>query len=155
MPDNKLSGSIIGVQIGSKRLQCQAEAVLTLTTDTSEDALCKPDDVSESAIPFKTYTATSRGWNITVNGSLLKDSFTTLNDDVNLAKLFIDGAVNIDNVYFRTLPDQQFEDNDMIFNGAAILTNFAITAPVTGAVTTAATFQGNGALTYTFPPKTT
>ena len=155
MADNKLSGTIVGVQIGSTRLQCQAEAVLTLTADTSEDALCKPDDVSESAVPWKTYTATARSWNITVNGAILKDSFATLNNDSNLAKLFIDGAINIDNVYFRTLADQQFLDNDMIFNGAATLTNFSITAPVTGAVTTAATFQGNGPLAYTFPPKTT
>lgn len=155
MPDNKLSGSIIGVQIGSTRLQCQAEAVLTLTADTSEDALCKPDDVSESGTPWKTYTATARGWNITVNGSILKDSFATANDDVNLAKLFVDGNIEIDNVYFRTLADQQFSDNDIVFNGAATLTNFGITAPVTGAATTAATFQGNGPLAYSFPPKTT
>ena len=117
--------------------------------------LCKELETEGATIPFKTFTADSREWSIDVSQSLLKDSFATLNNAINLGKLFVDGNIEIASILFRTKVDQNFADNDMIYEGAAILTNFSITAPSTGANTTSATFQGNGILTATFPPKTT
>lgn len=155
MATNKIPGNIIGIQLGSDWLQCQAEATLNMVANTSEDALCKELESESSDAPWKTFTVDSREWNIDVAQSLLKDSLATLNNGVNLGKLFIDGDLEIASILFRTKVDQQFADNDMIYEGAAILTNFSITAPATGANTTSATFQGNGALTYSFPPKTT
>jgi len=155
MATNKIPGNIIGVQLGSNWLQCQAEASLNMTLNTSEEALCKVLDDDSDDAPWKTHTADSREWSIDVNQSLLKDSFATLNNGVNLGKLFIDGDVEITSILFRTKTDQKFADNDMIYEGAAILTKFSISAPATGANTTSATFLGNGALTYSFPPKTT
>jgi hypothetical protein len=155
MASNKIPGNIIGVQIGDDWLQCQAEATLNMVGNTSEDELCKKLEAEGDDAPWKTFTIDSREWSIDVGQSLLKDSFATLNDPVNLGKLFIDGDLEIASILFRTKVDQQFADNDMIYEGAAILTNFSVTAPSTGANTTSATFQGNGALTYSFPPKTT
>lgn len=157
MATNQIAGKIIGVMLGSTWLQCQAEATLNMVGNTSEDPICKELEADEEtdAAPWKTYTVDSREWNITVNQALLKDSFSTLNNDINLGKLFIDGALDISSIMFRTKVNQQFADNDMIYEGSAILTNFSVTAPQTGANTTSATFQGNGPLTYSFPPKTT
>jgi len=152
---NQIPGKIIGVQIGDQWLQCQAEATLNMVVNTSEDPLCKELESEGDDVPFKNFTADSREWSIDVSPSLLKDSFATGNNGVNLGKLFVDGDVNIPSVLFRTKVGQQFADNDMIYEGAAILTNFSITAPTDGANTTSATFQGTGALTATFPPKTT
>lgn len=155
MASNKIPGNIIGVQKGDTFLQCQAEATLNMVANTSEDELCKELETESDAAPWKTFTVDSREWNIDVSQALLKDSLSTLNNDINLGKLFIDGDLEFDSILFRTKVDQQFADNDMIYEGAATLTNFSITAPATGANTTSATFQGNGALTYSFPPKTT
>ena len=155
MATNKIPGKIIGVMIGSDWLQCQAEATLNMTANTSEDSLCKELDTATTDAPWKTFTVDSREWSIDVSQALLKDSFATLNDGVNLGKIFVDGDLEIASVLFRTQTNQQFADNDMIYDGAAILTKFSITAPQTGANTTSATFQGNGALTYSFPPKAT
>lgn len=155
MASNKIPGNIIGVQIGDDWLQCQAEATLNMVANTSEDELCKELESETTDVPWKTFTLDSREWSIDVGQGLLKDSFATLNNAVNLGKIFIDGNLEIASILFRTKTDQQFADNDMIYEGAAILTNFSITAPATGANTTSATFQGNGALTYSFPPKTT
>lgn len=155
MATNQIAGNIIGVQIGDDFLQCQAEATLNMVVNTSEDPLCKQLEAEGDAIPFKDYTAVSREWSIDVSSSLLKDSFATLNNAINLGKLFVDGNVNISSILFRTKVNQQFADNDMIYEGAAILTNFSITAPTEGSNTTSATFQGTGELTATFPPKTT
>lgn len=155
MATNKIAGNIIGVMIGNKWLQCQAEATLNMVANTSEDAICKELENPTTDVPWKTFTLDSREWSIDVSQSLLKDSFTTLNNAVNLGKIFIDGDLEIASILFRTKTNQQFADNDMIYEGSAILTNFSITAPDTGANTTSATFQGNGELTYSFPPKTT
>lgn len=155
MATNKIPGNIIGIQLGDNWLQCQADATLNMTANTSEDALCKELETEGEDAPWKTHTVDSREWNVDVSQALLKDSLATLNNDVNLGKLFIDGDLEITSLLFRTKVDQQFADNDMIYEGAAILTNFSITAPATGANTTSATFLGNGALTYSFPPKTT
>lgn len=153
---NQIAGNIIGVQINDEWLQCQAEATLNLVLNTSESPICKVLDGTASAgAPYKRYTDDSREWNITTNNALLKDSFATLNNGVNLAKLFVDGDYYIQSVLFRTAEGQQFADNDMIYEGSAFLTNFSITAPATGANTTSATFQGDGELTYSYPPKTT
>lgn len=155
MATNKIPGNIIGLQLGNDWLQCQAEATLNMVANTSEDALCKELETEGDTAPWKTFTVDSREWSVDVAQSLLKDSLATLNNDVNLGKLFIDGDLEITSLLFRTKVDQQFADNDMIYEGAAILTNFSITAPATGANTTSATFQGNGPLTYSFPPKST
>jgi hypothetical protein len=157
MADNKIPGNIIGVQIGSTWLACQADASLNIVANTSEDALCKVLDGGEGAgqAPWKTFTVDSREWNISVSAALLKDSLAAANYGQNLAKLIIDGDMEIANVLFRTATDQEFADYDMIYSGAAILTNFTVNAPATGANTTDATFQGNGALVYSYPPKTT
>jgi len=156
MATNKIPGKLIGVQIGNKRLQCQADATLTLTGDTTEETQCKPDDASEdNSIPWKTFEATAKSWQVTVNQALLKDSLATENADVNLAKIFIDTDLTIDNLIFRTVADQQFADNDMIYSGEALLTGFTLNAPITGSNNTSATFQGNGPLAYSYPPKTT
>lgn len=156
MATNQIAGKIIGVMIDDEWLQCQAEATFNGTVNTSEDPICKDlesDDTND--IPFKDFTPDTREWSIDVSSALLKDSFTILNAGVNLIKKFIDGNVVIDSVMFRTKVGQQFADNDMIIEGSAILTNFSITAPATGSNTTSATFQGTGAPTYSFPPKTT
>ena len=157
MADNKIPGNIIGVQIGSLWLSCQADATLNIKANTTESALCKILDGTAGAnpIPWKTFNIDSREWSITVNGALLKDSFAVANAGTDLAKLIIDGNMAITNVLFRTATSQKFADYDMIYSGPAILTDFTINAPDTGANTTAATFQGNGALTYSYPPKTT
>jgi len=156
MADNKVSGSIIGVQIGTAFLQCQAEATLNMIGNVSEDAPCKVlDGTSTSGIPWVTRTVDSKDWNVTVNQSLLRDSLAAENDGVNLGKIFIDTDLQVANVLFRTAEDQEAMDSDMIYSGPAILSGFSITAPATGANTTAATFSGNGALTYQFIPVTT
>jgi len=157
MADSKIPGSVFGVQIGNKWLQCQAEATLNTTVNVTEDELCKDFSGTSGAdaIPFLTRTADSRDWSIDVSGALLKDSFAAANADVDLGKLFVDGAVYVDNVLFRTALNQDSVDHDVIYSGAAILTSFNITAGATGANTTAATFTGNGALTRTVTPVTT
>lgn len=153
---NQIPGNIIGVQIGDEWLQCQAESTLNIVLNTSENPICKVlDGTGTPGAPFKNFNADTREWNITTNNALLKDSFATANNGVNLAKLLIDGNYYINSILFRTAQDQQFADNDMIFEGSALLTNFSITGPATGANTTSATFQGDGELTYSFPPKTT
>ena len=157
MADSKIPGSVFGVMIGSKFLQCQAESTLNTTVNVSEDELCKDFSGTSGAdaIPFVTRTADSRDWSIDVNGSLLKDSFAAANADIDLGKLFIDGAVYVDSVFFRTAIGQDAVDHDVIYSGPAILTSFSLTAGTTGANTTSATFTGNGALTRTVTPVTT
>ncbi len=152
---NQIPGNIIGGMLNGEWLHCQAEATLNMVTNTSEDPLCKELDSEGTPIPFKNFTPVSREWSIDVAGALLKDSFSSLNAGINLGKLFVDGDVVFDSIMFRTKEGQTFADNDMIYEGAAILTNFSVTAPIEGSATTSATFQGTGELTGSFPPKTT
>lgn len=154
---DKIPGNVIGVQIGSTWLQCQADASLNIVVNTSEDALCKKLDGTgdTGTAPWKTFNIDSREWDISVSGSLLRDSLASSNDPVNLAKLIIDGDMAITNVLFRTAQDQTASDFDMVYSGPAILTNFTLNGPASGANTTSASFKGNGDLTYTYTPVTT
>jgi len=157
MADGKLTGNIFGVQVNGEWLDCQTSATLNTTVNVSEDAPCKVLDGTgdASGIPFVTRTADSRDWSIDVDGSLLRDSMVSANADIDLGKLFVDGDVYIDAVYFRTAIGQTQSDVDAIYSGPAILTSFSITAPDTGAATTSTTFTGNGTLTRTTVPVTT
>lgn len=151
MADSKIPGSIIGVQIGSTWLDCQAEATLNIINNVSEDSPCKVLDgtAGSGKAPWITRTSDSRDWNVSVNGSLLRDSLVAANAAVNLAGLIISGDTSIEVLSFRTAEDQDQSDVDVVYSGPAILTGFTWTAPATGANTTSATFAGNGALTET------
>lgn len=157
MADSKIPGSVIGVQIGSAWIDCQAEATLNIIANVSEDEPCKVLDGSAGSgkAPWITRTVDTRDWNIDVSGSLLRTSLNAENAGVNLASLIINGDMEIDNVIFRTAENQESSDVDFIYSGPAILTNFSLTAPATGANTTSATFSGNGPLTESLIPVTT
>ena len=147
-----ISGKLLRVKIGDKYLQCQLDATLNLITNTTEDEVCKPSgDTVETATSWVTRTVDSQDWNISVNAQAFLDTVGAELTQSDILESIIDGDLNVE-VEFLSTPGQHSNDEDILFEGDAIIENFSLSAPATGKANYDLDLSGNGKPTVTRIP---
>jgi hypothetical protein len=143
-----LSGKLLSVTVGGKKIRCQTDATLNLTTNLTEDDPCKPDDDTPlEEAGWTTRTVDSRDWNVTVSAKNFLDATSASNvDQRDLIDEFISGNLNAEIEFLSTPGQHPGDTEDVVYSGNAILATIAVNAPASGNSTSDYTFSGNGPL---------
>lgn len=148
MAGERLSGKLLSVTIDGDFVQCQTDATLSITTNTSESAACKPmPGESTTGSIWLTNNVDSKTWEITLTAASFADAVQMNNADI--ADKLITGTP-IAQVQFATTQTTDYAyDQILVYSGEGIITNFTMNAPADGESTYDVTIIGNGPLTST------
>lgn len=154
MAGQVLQGSLQAVTINGNRVQCEIDATLNVTTNTTETDPCKP--LSTDAYKAARWVDTSvdsKAWTIDFSAKAFADAVEINNLDI------LDLLVNGDNVVqveFNTTQTTDYDfDEVATFSGEGILSDFSWNNPSAGESTYDVTITGKGAPTFTRTPITT
>lgn len=150
-----ISGKLLRVKFGDKYLQCQLDATLNVTVNTSEDETCKPSGATvESATSWITNTVDSVGWNISVNAKAFLATVGTELTQSDILELIVDGNLEGE-AEFLTTPGQHNNPEDIVYEGNVIISNFSLNAPASGNANYDLDLLGQGKPTFTRIPSGT
>lgn len=148
MAGQVLQGGVIGVTINGNEIQCEIDATLNITINTTETDPCKP----LAAEPYKSSrwvdtSVDSKGWNVTFSAKAFADAVEMNNLDIVDLLVSGDPIVQIQ-FYTKQHPDYDY-DEIAVFAGEGVMNDFTWNAPGTGESTYDVTVTGKGAPTFT------
>ncbi|MEI2271830.1 phage tail protein [Sphingobacterium sp. ML3W] len=154
MAGQVLPGSVIGITINGKEIQCELESSMSITVNTSDNDPCKPSSTEAyKAAKWTDPTVDSKSWEITFNAKAFADSVEFNNLD--MLELLINGDPIVEvQFYTKQHPDYDF-DEIAIFSGKGVLSMDDWTAPAEGESTYSGTIAGKGKPTFVRTPITT
>src|SRR3546814_443336 len=127
-----ISGKLLRVKFGDKYIQCQLDATLNMTVNTTEDEACKPSgETPETSTSWITNTVDSQGWNISVNAQAFLDTVGTELTQADILELMVDGNLEGEAEFLST-PGQHNYPEDQLFEGTVLISDFSLNAPASG-----------------------
>ena len=146
-----LPGNLIGVKIGGNYYNCQTACDLTITTNITKNAICKPNPGATSALGWDTNNADSLSWAATFSAQAFLDSIAGFKNNNDLMAQLVAGNVYADVIILTNdaaTTSLNF-DHDFMFEGNGIISSMKLNGPGSGASTYDVNITGNGAPTFT------
>lgn len=150
-----LQGNQVQVRTAEGWFACQLDATVNYTANTTADDPCKPDpnEGSDGAPTFNTYTVDSKDWSVTLSAKAFADELAMNNIELNDIAFNGDGTLDI---IVSSVQNNTYNHPLLLeWAGNVIITDLTNNFPATGAATYDVTLQGNGDATFTKTPVTT
>lgn len=149
---NSIPGKAFYMEFAGIEFDCVTDINFNATAETNTDDICKPRSTEPyEEAPSQQPTVSSKSW--TMDGTFnATDSVT--NNQVSVLNTIKVGTRDEIRIYTHDGTDSKLATVQEI-SGEAILTDFALGAPLEGQATYTLTFTGYGDYTVTAVPRTT